>query len=228
MISLRVWLFLKFFLNPRYRSEKITRNKYPDEMIQTSSATRMNRYPHLFEIASKELKEIPHPKILSFGCSTGEELLSIKEYISKAEIVGVDINHRAISIAKKRDPSGAFHYFHSLDEAWKIEASFDCIFALAVFQKSEHRDQNQKIALDSFTFNKFEEMVGQLDSMLKKKGLLIIEHSDYAFQDLKISQNYSVSENDRPRRRERPIFSKENIKDTLSHESHCIFIKDSD
>jgi len=174
------------------------------------------------------LKGIPHPKILSFGCSTGEELHSIKKYISSADIVGVDINQRAIRIAKKRNPGGAFRYFHSLDNAWKVEAHYDCIFALAVFQKTEHRDPNRKTALDSFTFNKFEEMVVQLDSMLKKKGLLIIEHSDYAFQDLQISEKYSVSENDLPRQRERPIFSKENIKSTLSHESHCIFIKDSD
>jgi methylase of polypeptide subunit release factors len=187
----------------------------------------MNRYPQLFEIAAKELKDTPNPKILSFGCSTGEEVFTIKQYIPNADIIGIDINRRAISIAKKRDPIRAFRFFHYLDNEWTLEAPYDCIFAMAVFQRPEHRDSNRKTTLDSFPFNKFEQMVGELDSLLKPEGLLVIEHSDFSFQDLPFSKKFSTSEMEQPVKRERPILSKQNVKVSSSHVSHCIFIKGS-
>ncbi len=200
---------------------------YPKELIQTSTATRMNRYPQLFEIAARELKDTLNPKILSFGCSTGEEVFTIKQYIPNADIIGIDINRRAISIAKKRDPMGAFRFFHYLDNEWTFEAPYDCIFAMAVFQKPEHRDFNRKTALDSFTFDKFKQMFGVLDSLLKPGGILVIDHSDFSFQDLPISKKFSTSEKEQPVRRERPILSKQNVKVSSSHVSPCIFIKES-
>ena len=187
----------------------------------------MNRYPRLFEIVARELKNIPNPKILSFGCSTGEEVFTIREYIPHSEIIGVDINHRAISLAKKSAPLGALHFFHYLDKEWTLNAPYNCIFALAVFQKPEHRDFQRKTALGSFTFDKFKEIFEIFDSLLEPGGILVIEHSDFSFRDLPISKKYSTSEMEQPTRRERPIFSMNNAKASSFHESHCIFIKDS-
>lgn len=194
-------------------------------MIQVSSATKMNRYPELFEIASKELKHIQSPKILSFGCSTGEEPLSIRGYIPGSQIVGVDINHRALSIAKRRAREDGLLFFHYSDEKWISEAPYDCVFAMAVFQKSINRDEKSVSASESFTFSKFSNMIGQLDSVLKPGGLLVIDHSDFSFLDLTIASHYSASKNDKTKRRKRPVYSMQNTREDSSHESNRIFVK---
>lgn len=197
-------------------------------MIQTSSATKKNRYPKLFQTVAMELGGISNPKILSFGCSSGEEVFSIKEYIPDAELTGVDINHRAIRIAKKRTPKGPFHFFHYLEEGWTNADHYDCIFAMAVFQRSEHRDHKRITAVESFTFNKFKERLEHLDSLIKPGGLLVIEHSDFSFLDLPLSKRYSICQKDMPIKRERPVLSDQNVKISSTHKYPRIFIKGSD
>ena len=188
----------------------------------------MNRYPQLFQTVAKELENTSNPKILSSGCSSGEEVFSIKEYIPDAELTGVDINHRAIHIAKKSAPNGPFRFFHYLEENWATDDYYDCIFAMAVFQKSEHRDHKRKTAVESFTFNKFKERLEHLDSLLKPGGLFVIEHSDFSFLDLPLSKRYSICEKDVPIKRERPVLSDQNVKVSSTHKYPRIFIKNSD
>jgi len=196
-------------------------------MIQTSSATELNRYPKLFQIVAKELEPVSNPRILSFGCSSGEEVFSIKEYIPGAELSGVDINRRSISIAKKRDKAGAYRFFHFRDDAWKSEMGYDCILALAVFQKTDHWDSMRRESLDVFTFDKFQQMTGQLDSMLKPGGLFVIDHADFSFLDLSISKKFTPSVYDRPIRRARPLFSAQNTLSESSREFYRVFRKNS-
>ena len=45
--------------------------------------TAPNRYPEIFAAAAAAAR-----RILSFGCSTGEECVSLAEYFPKAEIIG--------------------------------------------------------------------------------------------------------------------------------------------
>ena len=193
-------------------------------MIQGSTATRMNRYPKLFEIAAQELKDLNAPLILSFGCSTGEEVFSIRNYIPNARINGVDINHRVIRKAKKKNGHGGLKFYHYRDQKWKTEGPYDCIFALAVFQKTKHRDGNQKEALESFSFSKFEQMIKDLDALIKPGGILIIDHADYSFQDLAICERYAIAEQDEAISRSRPIISNQNQK-TAAAPGHRVFIK---
>lgn len=222
--SVQSWLFLKFLLSPRYRSEKLTRFKYREDMIQTSSATRMNRYPWLFKIASKLLKDIPDPQILSFGCSTGEEVFSIKTHIPNARIIGVDINQRVLRIARRKNTSNDLKFYHYIDQKWKTEGPYDCIFALAVFQKTEHRKQSQNQALESFSFKKFQQEIEGLDAFIKPGGILVIDNADFSFRDLAISQHYSIADEDQAITRNRPLISQENKKEA-SAPGHRIFIK---
>jgi trans-aconitate methyltransferase len=197
-------------------------------MIQTSAATARNRYPKLFEIASKELKETHKPNILSFGCSTGEEVLSIKEYIPNADIVGVDINHRSLAKAHKRDVSHQHEFFHYNNDEWQKENHYDCIMALAVFQRSEHREKGRIQSLSSFQFQQFSILISRLDKFLKKDGILILDNADYSFKDLELSKKYVVSEFDSLTDKPRPVFSKENIKTSSVSQINRVFKKVKD
>lgn len=197
-------------------------------MLQTSAASSRNRYPQLFEIATKELKEIQKPKILSFGCSTGEEVFSIKEYIPNADIIGVDINHRSLAVARKKDVSHQHEFFHFNNDEWEKENHYDCIMALAVFQRSEHREEGRTQSLSSFQFQQFSNHMSRLDSLLKKNGILILDNTDYSFKDLELSKNYVVSEFDSLTEKPRPVYSKESIKTSSSSQINRVFKKIED
>ena len=55
-----------------------------------SSRTTLDRYPELFRAASQQMPDAT--RILSYGCSTGEECATLTRYFPAAEIVGTDIN----------------------------------------------------------------------------------------------------------------------------------------
>ena len=71
---------------------------------QESTATLINRYPNIFGFLRTVMATRHGPdlggetiRILSFGCSTGAEVLSVRAYFPDAEILGCDINTAALS-----------------------------------------------------------------------------------------------------------------------------------
>src|SRR5213075_1068749 len=74
-------------------------------------------------------------RILSFGCSTGEELISLRRRFGQAEIVGAEINRRSRRIAARRLASDIQT---TVVEPTVISGEFDLIFALAVLQREPH------------------------------------------------------------------------------------------
>lgn len=98
------------------------------EQLQKSNHTKYNRYPLIFS-ALKLLT--PNPKkILSFGCSSGKEMLSLKElYFSDAEYHGVDIKDDVIQACKDRCNFATVHHVKNFDTTLK----FDLIICMSVF-----------------------------------------------------------------------------------------------
>lgn len=78
--------------------------------IQESNATEFNRYPSIFSI----VREISIDRgkdcgieVLSFGCSSGEEVASLDSiYLENSKLVGVDVSYSAIAKAKQYQPTG--------------------------------------------------------------------------------------------------------------------------
>src|ERR1700722_12450105 len=64
----------RFVLNPRIRSENLTRIFHRDSHFQGATFSEPNRYPELFAACKLHLQvqSIAAPTILSFGCATGE------------------------------------------------------------------------------------------------------------------------------------------------------------
>lgn len=185
----------------------------------------MNRYPQLFEIAAKELQGISNPKILSFGCSTGDEVFSIKKYIPNATIVGVDINHRSLDVARKKDNSKEHTFYHYHDSAWQKENHYDCILALAIFQRTEHREADRNESLSTFQFQQFSDSISHLDLLLKHNGILVLDNTDYSFKDLEINKKYTPSKFDSLTQKPRPLYSDESIKKSSISQINRIFKK---
>ena len=105
-----------------------------NELHQTTSYTADNRYPELFDLAARLRPDAA--RILSFGCSTGEELVALRRRFSGAEIVGAEINSRSRRIATRH---GAADLNMSVVRPGSDHGRFDLVFALAVLQREPHK-----------------------------------------------------------------------------------------
>jgi 2-polyprenyl-3-methyl-5-hydroxy-6-metoxy-1,4-benzoquinol methylase len=97
------------------------------EKLQNSGMTRGSRFPKIMASA-KEL--MPNAKrIMSFGCSTGNEVQDLLATFPDAElIVGVDIDHNSIQHARRNNKSDKVFYTDEIN----LLGAFDVITMLQV------------------------------------------------------------------------------------------------
>lgn len=136
---------------------------------QIATRTWADRYLLEFLI----VKELISPKrILSFGCSTGEECQTLKGHFPDAEVIGCDINPDVLRTAKMRFP--AFKFLFSDIQSLKNQ-QFDAIFAMNVF----HRNTVESQTLPEYERCYFDEQIAQLRQVLVKKGALVLYASQF-------------------------------------------------
>jgi hypothetical protein len=147
---------------------------------QTTPFTCDERYPELFDLAA-ELAPAAK-RILSFGCSSGEELVSLRRRFPMAEIVGAEINGRSRRLAFRRTLRDART---SVIHPNSINGVFDIIFALAVLQREPHRvaQAGQQDLSRFYPFCKFDTAVAGLAARLTEGGLLCVMHAQYRVED---------------------------------------------
>ena len=147
---------------------------------QTTSKTAEDRYPDLFDFVAKLRPDAA--RILSFGCSTGEELASLRARFPSAEIVGAEINPRSRRIARRRVES---------DERTKVippgqvDGTFDIVFALAVLQREPLSvlETGCTDLSDRYSYSQFDRAVSELVALLQPGGLFCVIHSHYRVED---------------------------------------------
>lgn len=162
------------------------------EQIQLKTSTAPNRYPKIFAAAELASREICPRRILSFGCSKGEETASLADlYFDRPDdgIVGVDIHPRAIAHAKANNARDRVQYFLSTDPAFAEVGGFDVIFAMSVLCNWP-ATKDAANANDLFPFARFDQLVGALDDRLNVGGLLIVHNANYAFADTEAALRY--------------------------------------
>jgi SAM-dependent methyltransferase len=218
----------RFILNPRIRSEQITRAFHRNSHYQAATYSEPNRYPELFEACKRHHQHLAAPTILSFGCATGEEAFTLAEYLPNATIIGVDINRWCLRQCAKKNPNPRIRFLHSSAPDFAALSSFDAIFCMAVFQRTENRTHPTNVAHGTFTFDKFEQEIRVLESKLKIGGLFFIDHADFRFEDTAIAAHYTPLEfegNQIPQ--DRPIFGRDSALITTKHPLHRAFLKQS-
>jgi trans-aconitate methyltransferase len=210
-----LWSFYnvyRFIAIPSYRSRILHSIWFRKHYHQFSNFTKIDCYPSLFQMAKQEFDTFEHPKILSFGCSTGEEVATLSKYIPHASIVGVDINTWCLKEANRKYASENRKFLHSHSPEFLSLKDFDAIFCLAVFQHSENR-HNKDCKESAYPFEQFESQLKQLDDKLKSKGLLFIDHCDFNFLETNLMLNYQIAKFDKNQKiRQRPIFNRKNQK----------------
>ena len=225
-IFLIFWKVWQFLTNKSFRLGIITKLKFNRSYYQHSTFTINNRYPILFRECANYLLKRENPKILSFGCSTGEEVFSISRYIPNSNIVGVDINPWCIKQCLEKDYKKEHTFIHRFSTNFEYQSDFDAIFCMAVFQRTENRTNTDNSKSVGFLFEKFENEISILDQKLKSGGLFIIDHSDYNFMETTCAKKYKpLNFENNQRFYKRPLFNRDNIKISESHNLNRIFIK---
>lgn len=147
-----------------------------DRQLQVSGRTALNRHGRIFAAAASAASTAK--RVLSFGCSTGEEVHTLHHYFPNAIIVGVDVDAAAIDAARNRWPSYQFGYPSSVSSS-----SFDVIFAMSVLCRWPEQRAG------SLPFADFRDACVWLDQRLVADGLLVAFNC--AFDPMEVLKGYS-------------------------------------
>ena len=153
---------------------------------QVSAKTAFDRYPQIFAGASHAAPNAR--RILSFGCSTGEECATLKMYFPQAKVVGADVNPVSLCKARWHYGSDSVSFAYASDLALKLRAPFDAIFCLTVLRDTR-LDAEASIS-ETYPFDRFDERVRLLHSLLEPGGLLVFYGNMYRFSDTSIAEHY--------------------------------------
>lgn len=151
---------------------------------QTNGATSFDRYPELFAYLQRA-NEVKRPRIMSFGCSTGEECWTLRKYFPTAQIVGVDSNQERATVADtvNLDPDIDFYLAPP-------SGQFDIVTALSVFCNWPET-YRQPESSHLYPFDNFHKEMLLLDGKVKVGGLLALYNASYRFKDSLVSDRYN-------------------------------------
>ena len=157
--------------------------------------TLPDRYPWLFGFAATLIGSRPHLRILSFGCSRGEEVFSLRKYFPSAALKGIDINPRNIArcLARARAENPANMTFGiAATTADESASSYDAIFCLAVLCNGELTTSKAQRCDPVLHFETFDRMVGDFARCLKPGGLLVLHTTNFRFCDTAVAGDFDV------------------------------------
>lgn len=175
------------------RSVALLRLMPPKGLFQPESTTGPDRYPALFAFARSELARVAAPRLLSFGCSTGAEVFTLRRHFPAASIKGIDIGTTNIRVCRERlagaggDPQIAFEI--AATAAGEPPDSYDAVFALAVFR---HGDLGARPpACDAkIRFAEVDAEIAHLTRCLKPGGLFFVRHANFRMADMSVARHY--------------------------------------
>ena len=217
----------KIYSNDKYRAQLLLKWFSSNEMHQISNSTAMDRYPGIFSACRDYFGAKQNLKILSFGCSSGEEVLTLRKYFPSALITGSEINRHALSLCRKHKVDEKVTFVYSNATNIRKHAPYDAVFCMAVLQRSPNRVKNENIRSlkEIYPFEQFDRQISEFDRYLSERGLLVVQHAQYLFREASVSGNYQPIRSDEQEIDYNPKFDRnsERLKDTARR--GAIFIK---
>jgi SAM-dependent methyltransferase len=178
----------RFAVDPRYRAGLRLQRQHPRNLFQPFANTGADRYPTIFRFARDILGDGTALRLLSFGCSTGEEVFSLRHYFPQAFVKGIDINPLNVALGEQRRlASSDANIVFALDNSTAGEPAenYDAIFCMAVLRHEFVAEQER---CDPYlAFADFERTVGDFARCLKPGGLLALRHCNFRFSDTIVS-----------------------------------------
>ncbi|MFN8583636.1 MAG: methyltransferase domain-containing protein, partial [Gemmatimonadaceae bacterium] len=176
---------IAFVRDGGYRTQVLLKTFRGRQLHQTTVLTWADRYPAIFGAVRDYLAGREGIRILSFGCSTGEEVLTLRSYFPKARIVGAEINPRSLAVCRARAVDEGITFIESTTKNVRDAGPFDAIFCMAVLQRNPHAVESQGITdlSGTYPFARFDEQVSEFARLLAPGGVLVIHHTQYIFSD---------------------------------------------
>lgn len=169
------------------------RLRHPRGLFQPSGTTQANRYPNIFAKVKAQLGDQPGLHLLSFGCSTGEEVFTLADLFPTASIRGIDIAAARIRACRKRwQRQGCprrIEFIRAGSTAQEMSGRYDAVFALAVFRHGS-LGSGPEVCQPYLDPQAAERALIDLARLLKPGGLLAIRHANLRFSDLAIAQAF--------------------------------------
>jgi SAM-dependent methyltransferase len=197
------------------------------QVFQPFATTCEDRYPRIFACARERLGDGPGLSLLSVGCSTGEELVTLRRYFPGAAITGIDINPAAIAIACRKVaglPGPAIRLETRSCVASEVDEGYDAIFCMAVFRDGRLGHSRPARCDRYLDFADFDAMAAALARVLKPGGLLAIRHSNFRFCDTSSAWNFDVVL-DLTLTSETPLYGPGNRRLDQGPYGECVFVK---
>jgi hypothetical protein len=194
---------------------------------QTTPLTCMNRYPTIFSACHDYFDGKQDLKILSYGCSTGEEVLTLRQYLPTAHIIGAEINKRSLAICRKLPVDEKITFIYSTLSEIQKQGHFDAIFCMAVLQRKPHYIAAKGISSlkKIYPFEKFERQIIKLDELINPQGLLVVNLTQYSLWDTTVASKYEALGNHKQNDYISPVFDRNsNLVKNLAPQN-TIFIK---
>ena len=176
-------------LAPEIRTGAVAR------VVQTEKNTAYDRYPIVFRQSAEAVRrECPTgARILSFGCSRGDEAMTLAEryFVDPQDrILGVDVAPEMVASARKANRVPERVSFE-LGDAGLLRRSgpFDAVFAmsvLCVWPKSKNADDISGL----FSFETFSALLEELDACVRMGGVMVVFNANYRFDDATVSRKY--------------------------------------
>lgn len=160
---------------------------------QRATWTAYDRYPAIFAAAAAHAPERPgYRRVLSYGCSTGEEAHTLAtRYFPNDFVIGLDVSAPALAAAKARFSDARIIYDESTPETLARYALYDCIFAMSVLCRWPQTCELEDCS-PHYTFEEFAASVAALDRYLAPAGILVIYNSNFSVLDTETASRYQV------------------------------------
>jgi len=175
------------FFGMRYRVRRPVRGRF-----QPYRYTLPNRYPWLFRFAAGALAGHEDRKLLSFGCSRGDEVMALRRYFPNAAITGIDFDRHNITRCRARIKDPKIRFAIAATTEGEAAQSFDAIFCLGVLCHGYLTISGAQRADPLLNFADFERMVGDFARCLKPGGLLLLHTTSFRFCDTAVSEGFDV------------------------------------
>lgn len=189
--------FYNLVRNVESRNSTLLLLRPPEELYQPYGTTSTDRYPEIFKLVREQVGDGPRVRILSFGCSTGEEVFSLRRYFPEAAIVGYDINPFNIAICRRQQRKvgdDRLNFAVAGSTASEADAKFDAIFAMAVFRHGDLNSSPPPSRCDHrICFADFERSVSDFARTLKPGGLLVMQYAMFRFADTSVAPGFEAA-----------------------------------
>jgi len=153
----------------------------PRQLHQAWGTTQANRRPELLNALASIVPDNEGLKVLSCGCSTGEEVVDLLDHYRRGFVYGTDLHRGRLRRARKQVGNRAT-LFVSSEALLRYHGPFDLIIACSVFLRHPEDTHTENLSL-IYPFSQFEDGIHSLCSAVHSGGYLLIHNSNYRVMD---------------------------------------------